>query len=159
MKIIKNWILIAVLVVAALVRLWNLGINPPHLTPDEASLGYNAYSILKTGKDEFGKTLPIVFKSFGDFKPGFYVYLTVPSVAVFGLTEFATRFPSAFAGVLSVLLIFLIIKELFPERKYLPILGAFVSALNPWLVFFSRGAWEVNLSLTLTLIGIFFFLK
>lgn len=159
MKIIKNWILIVVLVVAALVRFWNLGINPPHLTPDEASLGYNAYSILKTGKDEFGKTLPIVFKSFGDFKPGFYVYLTVPSVAVFGLTEFSTRFPSAFAGVLSVLLIFLIIKELFPERKYLPILGAFVSAVNPWLVFFSRGAWEVNLSLTLTLIGIFLFLK
>lgn len=159
MKIIKNWILIVVLVVAALVRFWDLGINPPHLTPDEASLGYNAYSILKTGKDEFGKTLPIVFKSFGDFKPGFYVYLTVPSVAVFGLTEFATRFPSAFAGVLSVLFIFLIIKELFPERKYLPILGAFVSALNPWLIFFSRGAWEVNLSLTLTLIGIFLFLK
>lgn len=159
MKIIKNWILIVVLVVAALVRFWNLGINPPHLTPDEASLGYNAYSILKTGKDEFGKTLPIVFKSFGDYKPGLYVYLTVPSVAVFGLTEFSTRFPSAFAGVLSVLLIFLIIKELFPERKYLPILGAFVSAVNPWLVFFSRGAWEVNLSLTLTLIGIFLFLK
>lgn len=159
MKIIKNWILIVVLVVAALVRFWNLGINPPHLTPDEASLGYNAYSILKTGKDEFGKTLPIVFKSFGDYKPGLYVYLTVPSVAVFGLTEFSTRFPSAFAGVLSVLLIFLIIKELFPERKYLPILGAFVSAVNPWLIFFSRGAWEVNLSLTLTLIGIFLFLK
>lgn len=159
MKIIKNWILIVVLVVAALVRFWNLGINPPHLTPDEASLGYNAYSILKTGKDEFGKTLPIVFKSFGDYKPGLYVYLTVPSVAVFGLTEFSTRFPSAFAGVLSVLFIFLIIKELFPERKYLPILGAFVSAVNPWLVFFSRGAWEVNLSLTLTLIGIFLFLK
>lgn len=159
MKIIKNWILIVVLVVAALVRFWNLGINPPHLTPDEASLGYNAYSILKTGKDEFGKTLPIVFKSFGDYKPGLYVYLTVPSVAVFGLTEFSTRFPSAFAGVLSVLFIFLIIKELFPERKYLPILGAFVSAVNPWLIFFSRGAWEVNLSLTLTLIGIFLFLK
>lgn len=159
MKIIKNWILIVVLVVAALVRFWNLGINPPHLTPDEASLGYNAYSILKTGKDEFGKTLPIVFKSFGDYKPGLYVYLTVPSVAVFGLTEFSTRFPSAFAGVLSVLFIFLIIKELFPERKYLPILGAFVSAVNPWLVFFSRGAWEVNLSLSLTLIGIFLFLK
>lgn len=161
MKIIKkiNWALLSILVIAAFLRFWNLGINPPHLTPDEASLGYNAYSILKTGKDEFGKTLPIVFKSFGDFKPGLYVYLTVPPVAVFGLTEFATRFPSASAGILSVLFIFLIIKELFPERKSLPILGAFVSAVNPWLVFFSRGAWEVNLSLSLTLIGIFLFLK
>ena len=45
-------ILIGILLLAAGLRLWNLGNIPPHLTPDEASLGYNAYSILKTGKDE-----------------------------------------------------------------------------------------------------------
>lgn len=151
--------LIAVLVLAAVLRLWNLGINPPHLTPDEASVGYNAYSILKTGRDEFGKFLPVVFKSFGDYKPGLYIYTAVPSIALFGLTEFATRFPSAVAGVFSVLFIYLIVKELFVDRKYLAIIAAIVSATNPWLIFFSRGAWEVNLSMSLTLLGIYFFLK
>ena len=159
-KLINQYkLILAILIAAAVLRLWNLGINPPHLTPDEASLGYNAYSILKTGKDEFGKTLPIVFKSFGDYKPGLYVYATVPSVALFGLTEFATRLPSAVAGVFSVLFIYLIIKELFVDRKYLAITAGIVSATNPWLIFFSRGAWEVNLSLSLTLLGIYFFLK
>ncbi len=160
---LNEWLLGLILILAAVLRIWHLGINPPHLTPDEASLGYNAYSIIKTGKDEFGKFMPIVFKSFGDYKPGLYVYLAVPSIAIFGLTEFATRLPSALAGVASVLLIYLIVKESFeigrPKRFRLEILAALVAATNPWLIFFSRGAWEVNVSLTLTLCGIYYFLK
>jgi 4-amino-4-deoxy-L-arabinose transferase-like glycosyltransferase len=144
---------------AFIIRFWNLGTVPAGLTPDEAALGYNAYSILKTGKDEFGKTLPVVFKSFGDYKPGLYVYLTIPSVAVFGLNEFSTRLPSAFSGIITVYLLFLIAKNLFPAHKNLPFFIAFVAALNPYLIYFSRGAWEANVSLTLTLAGIYFFLK
>jgi len=80
--VIKNWIIIVVILVSSILRLWMLSKVPPSLTPDEAALGYNAYSILKTGHDEYGKFLPIIFKSFGDYKPGLYVYLTVPSVAL-----------------------------------------------------------------------------
>jgi 4-amino-4-deoxy-L-arabinose transferase-like glycosyltransferase len=163
MKIINNflkkqWVLMLILVLAAVLRLWQLGTIPPHLAPDEAALGYNAYSILKTGKDEWGQTLPIIFKSFGDYKPGFYIYLTVPFVAALGLNESAVRLPSALCGILSVLLIYLIVGQLFNNKK-LSLISAFVAAITPWLVFFSRGAWEVNVSLTLTLLGIYFFLK
>jgi len=155
---IKNWLLIAVLALAAVLRLWNLPNVPPHLTQDEASLGYNAYSILKTGRDEFGQPFPVIFKSFGDYKPGLYIYLTVPSVAVFGLTEFSVRLPSALAGIISVYLVFLISNLLFKEKK-LSLIASFVMAVTPWAIYFSRSAWEVNLSLTLTLLGIYFFLK
>jgi len=96
--IYSKYLLVLILFIAALLRLGNLGGNPPGLTPDEAALGYNAYSILKTGRDEYGQILPVVFKSFGDYKPELYVYLTVPSVAIFGLTEFAVRFPSALSN-------------------------------------------------------------
>src|SRR3989338_2494683 len=130
---------------------------PPHLTYDEAALGYSAYSILKTGRDEYGQLLPVIFKSFGDFKPGLYVYLTAQSVAIFGLTEFAVRFPSALAGIFSVWLIYLIVKKIFDEK--LALISAFIASVTPWLIYFSRGAWEVNVSLTLTLAGIYFFLK
>lgn len=153
----NNWIII-VLLFAAILRLWNLGGNPPGLSPDEAALGYNAYSILKTGKDEFGTKLPIIFKSFGDYKPGLYVYLDVPFVAVFGLNEFATRLPSALAGILSIYLIYLLIRKLFKDNNSLAVVGAVVAACNPYLIYFSRGAWEANVSLTLTLAGIYLFL-
>lgn len=155
----KKSLLIIILMIAAFLRLWKLGSIPPSLTPDEASLGYNAYSVLKTGRDEYGKLFPIIFKSFGDYKPGLYVYLTIPSVAVFGLTEFATRLPSALAGILSVYLIYFIVQSLFTDHRSLSTVAAFVAATNPWLIYFSRGAWEVNVSLTLTLAGIYFFLK
>jgi 4-amino-4-deoxy-L-arabinose transferase-like glycosyltransferase len=164
MKIIKklftvHGLLFTAIALAAILRLWNLGSNPPSLTPDEAALGYNAYSILKTGKDEHGTVLPIIFKSFGDFKPGLYVYLTIPSIAIFGLNEFATRLPSALAGVISVFLVYLIIRKLEIGNWKLGIIAAFVAAINPFLIYFSRGAWEANVSLTLTLFGIYFFLK
>ena len=74
----RNSLLVFIVFLAVLLRFFKLGSIPPHLTPDEAALGYNAYSILKTGKDEFGKTFPLVFKSFGDYKPGLYVYASVP---------------------------------------------------------------------------------
>ena len=156
---IKNWLLMGILILAAFLRLWNLSNMLPHLTPNEAALGYNAYSILKTGRDEHGQLLPIIFKSFGDYKPGLYVYLTVPSIAIFGLNEFAVRFPSALAGIMAVWLIYLIVRLLFPENKRLATISAFIMAIAPWSIYFSRGAWEANVSLTLTLAGIYFFLK
>lgn len=165
--------LLLILLVAAILRLWKLGSIPPGLTPDEASLGYNAYSLLKTGRDEYGQLLPVIFKSFGDYKPGFYVYLTVPSVAILGLNEYATRLPSAISGILAVWLIFLIIKEFdYVEKlkiKESVVIGnyklkicdiaAFMLAISPWHIQFSRGAWEANVSLTLCLAGIYFFLR
>lgn len=156
---IKNWILIGILVLAAVLRLWNLSNVPPHLTPDEAALGYNAYSILKTGRDEYGQLFPIIFKSFGDYKPGFYIYLTVPSVAVFGLNEFAVRFPGALAGVMAVWLIYLVVRLLFTKNKRLAMISAFIMAVTPWSIHFSRGGMGTNVSLTLTLAGVYFFLK
>jgi len=151
-------ILFAILLVASGLRLWNLQNIPPHLRNDEAALGYNAYSILQTGKDEHGQFLPIVFQSFGDFKMGLYVYLAVPFISILGLNEVAVRIPSALAGIISVWLIYEIVNLLFANIR-LALISAFIFAISPVNVAFSRGAWEVNVSLTLTLAGIYFFLK
>lgn len=169
-------LLVIVLLIASILRIVSLGDIPPHLSPDEAALGYNAYSILKTGSDERGEFLPIIFRSFGDYKPGLYIYLTVPFVAVFGLTEFAVRLPSALLGVIAVWLLYEVMRylrlyEFFVNKPnsgqssfydaggFAAIVAAFLLAISPWHIHFSRGTWEVNLALTLTLFGILFFLK
>lgn len=153
-------LLILILILAAFLRLWRLASIPPGLTPDEAALGYNAFSVLHTGRDEFGVKLPLIFKSFGDYKPGLYIYLDQPFVAVMGISEWSTRFPSALSGVFSVYLIYLILKYLFTEKgKAFPLVVALTAAVNPWLIYFSRGAWEANLSLMFTLLGILFFIR
>src|SRR5581483_2416020 len=154
----RSILIVLIIAIAFFIRIYHISSNPPGLTPDEASLGYNAYSILKTGKDEYGIPFPIVFKSFGDYKPGLYVYLTIPSVALFGLNEFSVRLPSIIAGVFTVFLVYLLSKKLF-KNKDLALISLIIAASNPWLIYFSRGAWEVNVALTLTLSGIYFFLK
>src|SRR3989344_1346990 len=161
-----NWLIIFILLVAVILRLYNLGEFPNYLTPDEASLGYNAYSILHTAKDEYGTFLPLVFKSFGDYKPGLYVYLTVPYTAIFGLNEWSVRLPSAILGVLSVWLIYQITQLVFPHKHFkiknlqleIGHFSALALSLSPWHIQFSRGAWEAQVSLTLTLMGIWLFL-
>ena len=111
-------ILILIIVFAFLVRIYNY--NYPPLLWDEAALGYNAYSILHTARDEYGQFMPLIFKSFGDYKPGLYVYLTLPFVAVFSLCTLAVRFPSIILGSLLPLVAYLIAKKHHPN-KILPL--------------------------------------
>ena len=158
-KFLKNYsLLIIILCLAAFLRFYQITNVPPSTQWDETAIGYNAYSILKTGRDEYGQFLPLVFKSFGDYKPGLYIYLTVPSVALFGLNELAVRVPSALAGIASVWLIYLASLLLF-KKKPLALFISFALAMSPWQMHFSRGGWEANLALFLVLAGLLFFLK
>src|SRR3989344_3941774 len=138
-----NYLLLIILLLAAVLRFYKLGQNPPSLNWDETAHGYNAYSILKTGKDEYGYKFPLSFRSFDDYKPPLYTYLVVPSVAVFGLSAYAVRFPSAFLGVLAVLFTYLMVKELF-QKTPIALLSAFFLAISPWHLLFSRVAFETN---------------
>lgn len=151
-------VLLAIVVLAAGLRVWHLSVNPPGLTWDEAALGYNAYSILQTGRDEYGKWLPLTLKSFGDYKPALYVYFDIPFVAVFGLTETAIRLPSVLAGVGLVILIYLLLMELTKERR-LALLGALMSAISPLAIQFSRPAFESNVALFFNVLGTLLFLQ
>src|SRR3989344_2404648 len=111
-----NWklLLFSITILAAILRFYQLGSNPPSLTWDEVAWGYNAYSLSVDAKDEFGKFLPITYlESFGDFKPPAYAYLTVIPVMFFGLSEFAVRFPSALFGTLTVLLTYFLVIRIY----------------------------------------------
>src|SRR5258706_2331299 len=148
MKIQNIFLLLFVVLIAAFLRFYQLGINPPSLTWDEAAWGYNAYSLGIDGKDEFGRFLPLNYiESFGDFKPPMYAYLTVLPVKIFGLTEFATRFPSALAGSLTVLLAYFLVLELFSSSKHknlYALISSAILAVSPWHIMLSRAAFEAN---------------
>ncbi len=153
------FLLISIILLASILRFYKLGVTPPGLYWDEVSLGYNAYSILKTAKDEHGKFLPVTnFAAFGDYKPPGYIYAAVPTVAVFGLNEFAIRLPSALAGTIAVVLTYFLTQRLFSKRK-IALLASFFLAISPWNIHFSRGAFEANLAALFSLIGIYLFVK
>ncbi len=159
MKKFSTAILLAVIVVIATVlRLWNLGSVPPSPDWDEAALGYNAYSILQTGKDEYGKFMPIVLQSFDDYKPALYTYTIIPFIPLFGVTLIAVRLPSAIFGILTVLATYFLVKELF-KRKDIALLSAFLLAISPWHMQFSRVAFETNTGLAFNVFSALFFIK
>lgn len=149
--------LAAVFFTGLILRTIWLGKRPVGFTWDEAALGYTAYSLLKTGRDEYGKALPVVLKSFGDYKPGLYAYFAVPWVATVGLTELATRMPSAIAGSLLLVVVYLLAKEVVGRRAAW--WSSLIMTFNPWSIHFSRGAWEANIALLLTTLGVVLFLK
>ncbi len=150
-------LLISILLLAAFLRLAGLSRYPAGFNADEAALGYNAYSLMMTGKDEHGHPWPINLESFGDFKPALYSYMLIPIIKVMGLTELAVRLPAALFGIAAVALIYLTSKELFSKNTAL--ISAFLLAVSPWHLHFSRGAWEVNVATTMLLAGTWGFLK
>ena len=163
-SILNREIILLYLIIALSIflRFWQLGQNPPSLTWDETAWGYNAYSLGIDGRDEFGRLLPIDYlESFGDFKPPVYAYLDVVPIKLFGLTEFSTRFPSAFFGVLTVLVTYFLTKRIFwnsKSKEMYALLSALFLAISPWHIMLSRAAFEANVATFFIIAGIWLFL-
>lgn len=156
-------ILIFLLLVAVLLRTIGLEKVPPSPYWEEVALGYDAYSISKTGADHHGTFLPsIAFESFGDWKPSLYFYAIVPFIALFDLSVLSVRLPAALAGSVLVgmsgYLSYYLAKEIWPKNKkihfFAVLLGITSATFSPWLIMFSRGGWEVMLGTTLIFGGL-----
>src|SRR5258706_10113089 len=140
----KYILIILILILATLLRLVALDKFPAGLNADEAAIGYNAWSLIQTGKDEHGISWPLVFRSFDDYKPPVYFYLVLPFVKFLGLNIWAVRLPSAILGIASVFLIYLLAKILIPKNKYFPYFSPLLLTVSPWHLQFSRCGWEAN---------------
>jgi 4-amino-4-deoxy-L-arabinose transferase-like glycosyltransferase len=152
------FLLFLVVILASVLRLVALDKYPAGFNGDEAAIGYNAYSLLQTGKDEYGNSWPLAFKSFGDYKPGGYFYIVLPFVATLGLNEWAVRLPSALLGIGTIVLIFFLGKAIF-KSQMVGLLASLLLAISPWHIHFSRGGWETNAATFFITLGILLFIK
>ena len=150
----KRAIFICIILLAAGLRLYRLGDVPVGFHRDEAFLGYNAYSILKTGKDMTGNSFPLHLESFL-YSPAGYVYASIPAIALFGLNPFAVRLPSATAGILTVIVLYYLAQKL--SSKISPEISSLVLALSPWHINLSRTATENTLVVLLLTVATYLF--
>ena len=102
-------LLFLIVLFAAFLRFYHISSVPVSPYWDETAIAYNAYSIATTGKDEYGKSFPLLFQSFDDYKTPGNIYLTAIAVSLFGLNEFSARFTSALAGTMTVFLAFFLV--------------------------------------------------
>jgi len=142
--------------IALFLRIYKLGTFPIGFHADEARVGWNAFSILKTGFDDRGNILSLYYNTFGDFRPTGIFYLTIPSIFILGLNEFAVRFPSSLLGAMSIFPLYLLAKELQTDKK-IPYLAAFFIAVSPWHISVSRATSEVAISMFFVLFALYFF--
>lgn len=157
-KILSNRYLVLIFLVGTFLRFVLLGEFPVHLSIDEVAIAYDSYSIGLTGKDQWGQSFPLAFRSIGDYKAPLLIYLMSPIMAIFALTEFNTRFVIAAVGSASIIAVYLFVKEV-TKKKPLAFLAAFSLSVSPWHLQFSRGTFEAVLGVFLVVCATTFFLK
>lgn len=150
--------LLLIFLLALVLRLYHLNQVPPGFWFDESSFAYSAYSILKTGKDEFGQTLPVAFQAFGEYKMALYGYWLVPFITIFGLNVFSVRLASVVLSLLTMWGIWLVAKQIF-KKESTAFWSAFSFAFMPAALQFNRIVYENNLTICLLVFGVYFFIK
>lgn len=159
----RRALLFVIIGIAFWVRIVKVPTIPPSLSWDEVSIGYNAYSILVTGHDEHGRSYPLdTFIAYGDYKPPIPIYLTVPFIAIFGLTELAVRLPSVVAGTLTVLFTFFLAAQFFKNKPFtldVSLIASLLLAISPWHIQLSRAGFEANIALFFVVLGAYIVLR
>jgi hypothetical protein len=143
----------AVLILGAVLRFAALGRVPAGLNSDEASSGVEALSILQTGMDRWGNTLPVWFPAWGSGMNALYSYIMVPAVALFGLNVVTLRAVGAIFGVLTLPVAYRTARLYFGRDTAL--LTMTLLALLPWHVMSSRWALDSNLLPFFFTLGLF----
>lgn len=150
--------LVAIVLLAAVLRFIGLSPHPDGFQPDEVVNGYDAFALALTGRDHHGNPLPLLFESYGDWVSPLLTYVTVPFVALGGLSAFTDRLPGVLANIAAVWAVYLLATELAAS----PIAGlaaALVLATAPWDIALAQFAAAPTLLPVLTAAALLFALR
>lgn len=146
--------LIVIVALAVFFRFWQFGSIPPGLYQDEAMNGADALASLNSGEYK-------VFYTNNNGREGMIVWLDALAIKLFGLSAQAGTEPwvlrlfPALAGVLAVLGLYFLVRELFGVE--IALASSFFMAVSFWAVNFSRIGFRAGLMVPV-LIWSFYFL-
>ena len=160
MKINKITIFILLLLslLSVILRVYKIETVTPHLSNDEISIAYDAYSLHYNLKDEHGVYLPLSFKSHGTHKAPGYTYLLAPLYSFLNNNNTTARLPSLILGFFTVIIIGFITFQLTRNRN-LSLLSSLLLLSSPWHIIASRMVLESNISLFFLSLAILLLLK
>lgn len=146
-------LLVCVMGIAVFLRLWYLDRIPTGVVMDEFDYLLNAKFVYHTGTNIFANWSPWSLKTFPNEVPkGELTYLvSLPFVGPFGLSIFTARIGFAVISILSVGVTYAIAASLL--GPWVGLIAGFMTAINPWSVYFGRTAYDVPVSITFYLIA------
>lgn len=146
---------ILILTVGLIARLWQFGHIPGGVNQDEAFAGYNAYTLLHFGKDSSGYRFPVYLTAWGSGMNALNSYLMIPFIALFGLKTWVIRIPQVLVALISLPVVYLLIKKM--KGTGMALFCMFFTAIAPWHILLSRWGLESNLAPGFLLFGLYFF--
>ena len=146
-----------ILIIGILIRIVGITDMPNALNCDEASAGYEAFSLLNYGIDRNGNHNPSFLVAWGSGQNALLTYLIIPLIKIFGLKTIAIRLPMAILGCVSLVILYLLLRKI--SNKKLSIIGLAFFAICPWHIMKSRWGLESNLFPDLMLLSIFLIIK
>ncbi|KKS90835.1 MAG: hypothetical protein UV66_C0001G0192 [Candidatus Woesebacteria bacterium GW2011_GWA1_43_12] len=156
-KMRNNLIFAFVLFLFLVSRIYKITGIPVSVYWDEASIGYNAYSIATDLKDEWGDKLPLHFRAFGEFKLPVYIYSVAVFVKAIGLNEHAVRLPAVLYSLGTLIVVYLLVRKI-TKNEGIAILSGFILSFSPWFFIFSRTGYEVTAGLFFFFLATYLFL-
>ncbi|MBV8301721.1 MAG: glycosyltransferase family 39 protein [Candidatus Dormibacteraeota bacterium] len=147
------WLVAAAGLGIALAALYLAGIgsNPPGLYDDEASIGYNAWTIAHFGVDQYGNHVPLFFADFGDYKGPVATYLVAPLTWIMPSGATVVRVPSVLAGI-AIFLIAARLAYVLTGSQLVALITMALTALQPWLFLQSHTMLEGNILMVLCIL-------
>lgn len=139
----RQWLFLGILAVGVAVRLFRFGQVPPGLGQDEAAIGYDTFALLHYGIDRSGFHNPVMFVSWGSGMDAINGYLVMPFIAVLGLSPLSVRAGNLLAGLVSLVVFYLLARRTGGSKVAL--LALFMLAISPWHIMISRMAQDGNL--------------
>ncbi|MEA3336772.1 MAG: glycosyltransferase family 39 protein [Chloroflexota bacterium] len=149
----RHWeaiLLILILMLAAAVRLYQLDLHPSGCQSDECNNGLDALRWMSGSP-----YLPYAETNEG--QATFFTYLIALSFQVFGVGMTQMRFVSAAVGVLTVLALYFLARDLYGPKAAL--VAAALLATSRWHVTFSRIVYELIMQPLFMILIVFFMLR
>lgn len=125
-----------IFIIGIAVRLVCIDILPKGLNQDEASAGYEAFSILNYGVDRHNKSFPVQFIAWGSGQNVLYSYIMTIFIAILGVNTLAIRLPMALVGCISLFVFYQLLKR--NANKKVALIGLFFLSICPWHIMKSR---------------------
>ncbi len=147
------WVILAV---ALFGRAYRFGIVPGDINQDEAFAGYNAFTLAHTGKDSFGKSMPVYLVAWGSGMNALESYLAIPFIWIFGAKSWVIRIPMLIASCFSVVTVYKLFKTF--VNRHVGLFAMFFVSVMPWHIMLSRWGLESNLAPAFLIFGMYFML-
>lgn len=157
--IIETLVIATIVLLFIILHFYKLDEYPKGVNVDEMGMLYDAWSLSKYGVDRTLTSFPIYFNNFGNGQSVLYGYLCALFLKLFGTSFFTMRLPAAISSIIILIFGIKIVYLRWGNDKKAIYLFSILYTILPYFVMSSRVALDCNLSLTVSTVYLYYFIK